>query len=53
MASLPPDSAGWLAGLRDRLVGRALALLHEHPLKYINPPPTFTDQSQRFGSHMH
>ena len=31
MASLPPDSAGWLAGLRDRLVGRALALLHEHP----------------------
>jgi AraC-like DNA-binding protein len=30
-ASLPPDSAGWLAGLRDRLVGRALALLHEQP----------------------
>ncbi|MGB8436459.1 MAG: AraC family transcriptional regulator [Burkholderiales bacterium] len=30
-ASLPPDSAGWLAGLRDRLIGRALALLHEQP----------------------
>jgi AraC-like DNA-binding protein len=30
-ASLPSDSAGWLAGLRDRLIGRALALLHEQP----------------------
>ncbi len=30
-AGLPPDSTGWLAGLRDRLVGRALALLHEQP----------------------
>jgi AraC-like DNA-binding protein len=28
-ASLPGDSAGWLAGLRDPLVGRALALMHE------------------------
>jgi len=26
--SLPPDRAGWLAGLRDPVVGRALALLH-------------------------
>ncbi len=33
MASLPEDSAGWLAGLRDRLVGRALALLHEQPAR--------------------
>jgi AraC-like DNA-binding protein len=32
-ASLPQDSAGWLAGLRDRLVGRALALLHEQPAR--------------------
>jgi transcriptional regulator GlxA family with amidase domain len=30
-ASLPADSTGWLAAVRDRLVGRALALLHEHP----------------------
>ena len=30
-ANLPQDSAGWLAGMRDRLVGRALALLHEQP----------------------
>jgi len=28
---LPVDSGGWLAGLRDRVVGRALALLHEAP----------------------
>jgi len=27
--SLPADRAGWLAGLRDPVVGRALALLHE------------------------
>jgi AraC-like DNA-binding protein len=30
-ASLPADSAGWLAGMRDPLVGRALALMHEQP----------------------
>ncbi|HXZ49664.1 MAG TPA: AraC family transcriptional regulator [Usitatibacter sp.] len=29
--ALPPDGTGWLAGLRDRFVGRALALLHERP----------------------
>jgi AraC-like DNA-binding protein len=29
--ALPPDGTGWLAGLRDRFVGRALALLHEKP----------------------
>ncbi|MCG3202055.1 MAG: IS5 family transposase IS4811 [Gammaproteobacteria bacterium] len=29
--SLPPDQTGWLAGLRDRHVGRALSLLHERP----------------------
>jgi len=28
---LPEDSKGWLAGLRDRFVGKALALLHEQP----------------------
>lgn len=27
--TLPEASGGWLAGLRDRFVGRALALLHE------------------------
>jgi AraC-like DNA-binding protein len=29
--ALPPESTGWLAGLRDRHVGRALALMHERP----------------------
>jgi AraC-like DNA-binding protein len=28
---LPAQSEGWLAGLRDRFVGRALALMHEQP----------------------
>ncbi len=30
---LPPKSAGGLAGPRDRVVGRALALMHEHPAR--------------------
>ena len=29
--TLAEGSTGWLAGLRDRFVGRALALLHERP----------------------
>jgi AraC-like DNA-binding protein len=29
--ALPEESKGWLAGLRDRFVGRALAMLHEEP----------------------
>jgi AraC-like DNA-binding protein len=29
--TLPEDSRGWLAGLRDRFVGRALALMHDAP----------------------
>jgi AraC-like DNA-binding protein len=31
--SLPPDGKGWLAGVRDAQVGRALALLHGEPGK--------------------
>lgn len=30
---LPVPSAGWLAGLRDRFVGRVLALMHEKPAR--------------------
>ena len=30
---LPEESTGWLAGLRDRQVGRALALIHESPAR--------------------
>jgi AraC-like DNA-binding protein len=29
--ALPPGESGWFAGLRDRYVGKALALLHEDP----------------------
>jgi len=29
--SLPEDATGWLAGLRDRFVGKALELMHERP----------------------
>jgi AraC-like DNA-binding protein len=31
--SLPDDRSGWLAGLRDPSVGRALALLHAEPAR--------------------
>src|SRR3954470_9945209 len=33
MAELPPQGKGWLAGVRDPHVGRALALLHGAPAK--------------------
>ncbi len=29
--ALPPQNSGWLAGLRDPLVGKALALIHARP----------------------
>jgi AraC-like DNA-binding protein len=31
MGDLPEESRGWLAGLRDRFVGRALMLMHASP----------------------
>lgn len=31
VASRPPEGTAWLAGMRDPLVGRALALLHDRP----------------------
>jgi AraC-like DNA-binding protein len=31
LAGLPEEQTGWLAGLRDRTVGRALATLHARP----------------------
>jgi transcriptional regulator GlxA family with amidase domain len=31
LASLPPEQAGWLAGLRDPFVGKALSLMHARP----------------------
>lgn len=31
--TLPEESTGWLAGLRDRSIGRALALIHGQPAR--------------------
>jgi AraC-like DNA-binding protein len=31
LAALPPENVGWLAGLRDDSVGRALGKLHDRP----------------------
>jgi AraC-like DNA-binding protein len=31
--TMPDDQKGWLAGLRDRFVGRALALMHAQPAR--------------------
>jgi AraC-like DNA-binding protein len=31
MDTLPPEHKGWLAGARDRFVGRALSMLHAQP----------------------
>ncbi len=31
LEELPPGQTGWLAGLRDEMVGRVLALLHSQP----------------------
>jgi AraC-like DNA-binding protein len=31
LEALPPEQTGWLSGLRDPFVGRALAKLHERP----------------------
>src|SRR5438093_253968 len=33
METLPPEGKGWLAGVRDAHVGRALALLHAEPAR--------------------
>lgn len=45
LGSLPEDSGGWLAGLRDRYVGRALALMHAAP----SDPWTVDELSHRVG----
>ena len=36
MADLPPEGSGWLAAVRDPLVGRALSLLHMAPQRPWN-----------------
>ncbi len=37
VASLPAERRGWLAGLRDRQIGRALAVLHARPTEAWTP----------------
>ena len=43
--TMPDDRKGWLAGLRDRLVARALALMHARPAH----PWTVEDLARRVG----
>jgi AraC-like DNA-binding protein len=45
LGSLPEGSQGWLAGLRDRFVGRAIALLHDAPAE----PWTVDELGRRIG----
>jgi AraC-like DNA-binding protein len=33
LESLPPEQTGWLAGLRDQFVGRALTAMHREPAR--------------------
>lgn len=42
---LPEDATGWLAGLRDRYVGKALELMHERP----DTPWTVDDLARAVG----
>jgi AraC-like DNA-binding protein len=46
VTSLAPDHRGWLAGLRDPIVGRALALIHERPAH----PWTVTEIAREAGA---
>ena len=43
--SLPPESQGWLGALRDRQVGRAIALMHAEPAE----PWTLEELGRRVG----
>ena len=45
VAALPEGQTGWLAGLRDRMVGRALALLHAR----VAHPWTTEELAQEVG----
>ncbi len=46
IAALPADRTGWLAGLRDPHVGRALALLHER----VGHPWTVDELARAIGA---
>lgn len=46
LENLPPEQAGWLAGLRDPSIGRALSLLHADPSRNW----TLEELASRVGS---
>jgi len=43
--ALPPDQIGWLAGVRDPVIGQALALMHKEPAD----PWTISSLARRVG----
>jgi len=45
IASLPPEQTGWLAGARDAVVGKSLAILHSR----VNHPWTIADLAKEVG----
>jgi AraC-like DNA-binding protein len=45
ITELPPEQTGWLAGVRDPEIGRALALLHRKPAQ----PWTIADLAREVG----
>ena len=45
ISTLPPGQTGWLAGARDPVIGRALALLHKEP----SYPWTISNLAHRVG----
>jgi transcriptional regulator GlxA family with amidase domain len=45
ITGLPPEQTGWLAGVRDPEIGRALALLHRRPAQ----PWTVADLAREVG----
>jgi AraC-like DNA-binding protein len=45
VATLPDESRGWIAGLRDRQIGRVLALIHQAPAE----PWTVDELGRRVG----
>lgn len=45
ITTLPADQTGWLAGARDPVIGKALALMHQNP----SYPWTVDDLARRLG----
>ncbi len=57
LETLPPEQTGWLAGLRDPAVGRAVALVHENPahdwtIEELARETGLLRQRGKVGSHL-